>query len=280
MQNFVRFFTKIGSFLLFALLEGVALYLLFSSNNFQQSVFFTSANKVAGALYTFEEAVAGFFYLKEDNEALLRENNDLHKQIDWLESELSRLTDTTGIALMRKEKPGEFDLIPAKVIHNSVTKLRNSITLKGGKLDGIEPGMGVANADGIVGVVSHVSNHYAAVIPVLCPPNRFSCKLKNSNASGSLVWDGEDRRFALMEEVPPYVPVSKGDTVVTSGFSSIFPEGLMVGTVEEYDVGDDANYLILKIRLAVRFDALSTVRVIRFTGRNEYNQLKKEAEEE
>lgn len=280
MQNFIRFFTKIGSFLLFALLEGVALYLLFSSNNYHQSVFFTSANKLAGALYTLEEAVGGFFFLKEDNEALLRENNALHHQIDWLETELARLTDTTGIAILRSKQSGEFDLIPAKVIHNSVTKLRNTITLKGGKQQGIEPGMGVANADGIVGVVSHVSDNYAVVIPLLCPPNRFSCKLKNSNTTGSLIWDGEDRRFALMEEVPPYVPVSKGDTVVTSGYSSIFPEGLMVGTVEEYDIGEDANYLILKVRLAVRFDALSTVRVIRFTGRNEYNQLIKEAAEE
>lgn len=280
MQNFIRFFTKIGSFLLFALLEGVALYLLFSTNNYQQSVFFTSANKLAGVLYTLEEAVGGFFYLKEDNEALLRENNALHTKIEWLETTLAGLTDTTGMALLRKEKPGEFELIPAKVIHNSVTKLRNSITLKGGRLNGIEPGMGVANPDGIVGVVSHASDNYAVVIPLLCPPNRFSCKLKSSNTAGSLVWDGEDRRFALMEEVPPYVAVSKGDTVVTSGYSSIFPEGLMVGTVEEYDVGEDANYLILKVRLAVRFDALSTVRVIRFTGRNEYNQLKKEAEEE
>lgn len=280
MQNFIRFFTKIGSFLLFALLEGVALYLLFSSNNFQQSVFFTSANKMAGVLYSVEAAVGRFFYLEQDNRALLRENNELHLQIAQLEQELARWTDTAGIALLRPQQPGEFDMIPAKVIHNSVTKLRNAITLKGGRLDGIEPGMGVANADGIIGVVSHASDHFSAVIPLLCPPNRFSCKLKNSNASGSLVWDGEDRRFALMEEVPPYVPVSKGDTVVTSGYSSIFPEGLMVGTVEEYDVGEDANYLILKVRLAVRFDALSTVRVIRFAGRDEYNQLRKEAEEE
>jgi len=277
MQNIVRFFTKIGSFLLFALLEGVALYALFSSNNFQQSVFFTSANNLSGAVYALEESVNGFFFLKSENESLMNENNRLQKELLFLSNQLNHLTDTAGIALIREKLPDEFELISAKVIHNSVTHQRNFITLKGGRLDGIAPEMGVANADGIVGVVSHVSDHYSVVIPVLCPPNRFSCKLKNSNTTGSLVWNGEDRRFAMMEEVPPYVKVSKGDTVVTSGYSSIFPEGIMVGVVESYDVGEDVNYLTLKVRLAVRFDALSNVRVIRFNQRKEYNKLKTEA---
>lgn len=279
MQNFLRFFSKIGSFLLFALLEGIALYLLFTSNNYHQSVLFTSANRLSGSLYSLQESVSGYFYLKSNNEALLEENNELYKQVNFLKNELSHLTDTSGMALLRKEAPDEFELIPARVIHNSVTKQRNSITLKGGRLEGIEPEMGVANADGIVGVVSHVSDHYSVVIPVLCPPNRFSCKLKRSNTTGSLIWDGVDRRYAMLEEVPPYVSISKGDTVVTSGYSAIFPEGIMVGTIEDYDVGDDANYLKLKVRLAVHFDALSNVRVIRFNGQKEYEQLKKEAEQ-
>jgi len=277
MQNIVRFFTKIGSFLLFALLEGVALYLLFSSNNFQQSVFFTSANNLSGAVYSLEESISGFFYLKSENEVLMNENNRLYKEIQLLTNQLDQYTDTAGIALMRDKLPGEFELISAKVIHNSVTHQRNFITLKGGRLAGIAPEMGVANSDGIIGVVSHVSDNYSVVIPVLCPPNRFSCKLKKSNTTGSLVWNGDDRRFAMMEEVPPYVSVSKGDTVVTSGYSAIFPEGIMVGVVEEYNVGEDANFLTLKVRLAVHFDALSNVRVIRFNKRKEYNQLKTEA---
>jgi rod shape-determining protein MreC len=276
MQNFLRFISKIGPFLLFVLLEGMGLYWLFTENNFQQSVFFTSANQLSGQLYQWEESVSGYFLLRKSNESLLIENNALLEQVSMLKSELDLLTDTNGIALLNSS-PNNFELIPAKVIHNSVTRLHNTITLLGGRLEGIEPEMGVANAEGIVGVVSHVSDHYSVVIPVLCPPNRFSCKLKRSNTAGSLVWDGEDRRFALMEEVPPYVSVSKGDTVVTSGFSSIFPEGLMVGTIETYDVGDDANFLKLKVRLAVHFDALSNVRVIKFNGRDEYNQLNEEA---
>jgi len=279
MQNIVRFFTKIGSLLLFILLEGVALYLLFTSNNYHQSQFFTTATQLSGVVYELKESVSGFFYLKGANEALMLENNRLHKELYTMKRALGVFTDTANIPLLREKLPDEFELIPALVIRNSVTQQRNFIFLKGGRLEGIEPEMGVANADGIVGVVSHVSDHYSVVIPVLCPPNRFSVKLKSSNTTGSLVWDGEDRRFAMMEEVPPYVSVAKGDTVMTSGYSAIFPEGIMVGTVEEFDVSEDANYLTLKIRLAVRFDALSNVRVIRFNARKELNQLKEETEE-
>jgi len=147
-----------------------------------------------------------------------------------------------------------------------------------GKLDGVKPEMGVANSEGIVGVVSMVTNHYSVVIPVLNNDQRFSCKLKNLNATGSLGWDGFDRRFAYLDEIPPYVSVSKGDTIVTSGYSAVFPEGLMVGTVEDFKINDDANYLILKVRLSTHFDALSNVRVIQFENRSEFKKLQKEVE--
>jgi rod shape-determining protein MreC len=137
--------------------------------------------------------------------------------------------------------------------------------------------MGVASADGIVGVISLVTDHYSVVIPVLNRDQRFSCKLKNLNATGSLAWDGFDRRFAYLEEIPPYISVAKGDTIVTSGFSAVFPEGIMVGTVDDYKVSDDANYLRLKIRLATRFDALSNVRVVRYKHRDELKKLEGEA---
>lgn len=228
-------------------------------------------------LYSAEESVTGYFHLRENNEALQKQNNELELKIAKLESAILQYTDTSGIALMRMKVADEFSLIPARVIQNSVSHLRNYVTLNIGKADGVLPEMGVANSQGIVGVVSQVSDHYSVVIPVLNPQIRFSCKLKKLNASGSLVWDGYDRRYAYLEEIPPYVSVSKGDTVVTSGFSAIFPEGIMVGTVEEYEIGEDANFLKLKVRLSTRFDALSNVRVIRYVHREELKQLEEEA---
>ena len=277
MRNILRFLAKYSTILFFILMQALSLYLLFNYNNFQQGALFSTANKLNGWIYTVEEKVYGYLNLRENNESLLRQNNELELRIANLESALHEYTDSTKIPLLRIKESEEFSLIPARVIQNSVTHYRNFITLNVGNAEGVKPEMGVANADGIVGVVSLVTNHYSVVIPVLNRDQRFSCKLKNINASGSLVWDGFDRRFAFLEEIPPYVAVSKGDTVVTSGFSAVFPEGLMVGTVEDYKVSDDANYLRLKIRLSTRFEALSNVRVIRFKHREELKKLEEEA---
>jgi rod shape-determining protein MreC len=277
MQNFFRFIAKYSAFLLFILLQSSALYLLFNYNSFHQGALFSTSNWINGSLYSAEESVTGYFHLRENNEALLKQNNELELEIARLKSGLLHYTDTSGIALTRMKEADEFSLIPGRVIQNSVSHLRNYVTLNIGKRDGVVPEMGVANAQGIVGIVSEVSDRFSVVIPVLNPQIRFSCKLKKLNASGSLVWDGEDRRFAYLEEIPPYVSVSRGDTIVTSGFSAIFPEGIMVGTVDEYEIGEDANFLKLKVRLSTRFDALSNVRVIRYKYRQEVKKLEEEA---
>jgi rod shape-determining protein MreC len=277
MRNILRFLAKYSTVLFFVLMQAISLYLLFNYNNFQQSALFSTANRLNGWLYTIEESVYGYFNLRDNNESLLRQNNELELKIANLESSLRTFTDSTKIPLLRMKEGEEFRLIPARVIQNSVTHYRNFITLNVGKVDGVKPEMGVANADGIVGVISLVTNYYSVVIPVLNRDQRFSCKLKNVNATGSLTWDGFDRRFAYLEEIPPYVAVSKGDTVVTSGFSAVFPEGIMVGTVQDYKISEDANYLRLKIRLSTHFDALSNVRVIRYKHRDELKKLEEEA---
>lgn len=277
MQNFLRFVSKFGSLLMFLLLQGLSFYLLFTSNSFQHSVFFSSANQIAGEVYSVRDNMLRYFSLNEDNEKLIKDNIAFQNEIARLKSNLEQFADSSEIALLRIKEAEEFRLIPGRVIHNSVTHIKNYMTLNIGSVDGVKPEMGVANTDGIIGVVSQVSDHYSVVIPVLNPEIRFSCKIKNSNTSGSLAWDEVDRRFAYLEEIPPYVAVNKGDTIVTSGFSAIFPEGLMVGTVEEYEIGDDANYLRLKVRLAVKFDAVSNVSVVDFKLRDELKTLVEEA---
>jgi rod shape-determining protein MreC len=277
MRNILRFLAKYSSILLFLLMEAISMYLLFNYNSYQQSALFSTANRINGWMFTVEESVTGYFHLRQNNESLLRQNNALELRIASMESALRAYTDSTDIPLLRMKEAEEFSLIPARVIKNSVTHYRNYLTLNVGKNDGVKPEMGVANADGIIGVVSLVSDHYSVVIPVLNKDQRFSCKLKNGNATGSLAWDGFDRRFAYLEEIPPYISVSKGDTITTSGFSAVFPEGIMVGTVEKYGLSTDANYLKLKVRLSTRFDALSNVRVIQYKHREEEKKLEEEA---
>lgn len=277
MRNIFRFLAKYGTIFLFVLLESVSLYLLFNYNNYQQSAIFSTANKINGYAFSVKDQVTGYLNLRHNNDVLFEENNRLQMEVAHLKSALGRLTDTTRIAMYRVQAADEFSLIPAKVIHSTVSHLRNYITLNVGSKDGIKPEMGVANSEGIVGVISLVSENYAIAIPVLNKDQRFSCKIKQNKALGSLVWDGVDSRYAYLEEIPPYVQVKKGDTIVTSGFSAIFPEGVMVGRVVDYGSSTDANYLRLKVALSTRFNALSNVRIIRYTHKQERIELENKA---
>lgn len=279
MRNVFRFLTKYGTIFLFVLLESVSLYLLFNYNNFQQSAIFSTANRINGYVFSVKDKVTGYLHLRYNNDVLFEENNRLQMEVAHLKSALGRLTDTSKISMYRVQAADEFSLIPAKVIHSTVSHLRNYITLNVGSKDGIKPEMGVANSEGIVGVISLVSENYAIAIPVLNKDQRFSCKIKQSKALGSLVWDGVDSRYAYLEEIPPYVQVKKGDTIVTSGFSAIFPEGVMVGKVVDYGTSTDANYLRLKVALSTHFNALSNVRIIRYTHKQELIELENQAKQ-
>ena len=173
MRNILRFLAKYSTVLFFVLMQGASLYLLFNYNNFQQSALFSTANRLNGWMYTIQESVYGYFDLRENNESLLRQNIDLELRLAHLESALRTYTDSTKIHLLRMKEAEEFSLIPARVIQNSVTHYRNYITLNVGKLDGVKPEMGVANSDGIVGVISLVTNHYSVGHPSAQPGPTF-----------------------------------------------------------------------------------------------------------
>lgn len=164
----------------------------------------------------------------------------------------------------------------AHVINNSVSKPNNYITLDKGSLNGVEPEMGVVDQNGVVGIVSTVSSHAARVISLLNPNMRLSCKVKNTDYFGSLVWDGVSPYYAILEEMPRHVQFQKGDTIITSGYSAIFPEGLIVGTIENSIKTSGSNFFSLKIKLSTDFTRLSTVRVIRSKIANELKEIESE----
>ena len=148
------------------------------------------------------------------------------------------------------------------MINNSISRPYNYITVEKGTIDGVAPEMGVVDQNGVVGVVNVVSEHYARIISLLNPQFRLSCKLKGSDVFGSLVWDGGSPEEALLEELPKHTVYEPGDTIVTSGYSSVFPEGIPVGTIKSADRGVDDNFFTLRIKLFTDFSRLSTVRII------------------
>lgn len=279
MSELLKFFVKYSSWFLVALYLIAGLALLFSGNPYQHHVYLTSANVVTSGVYRAANGVTSYFSLRDINEDLQRRNSDLELEIDRLNRQVRDLrqqiysdTMTTDSALSR------YHFIIAHVINNSVIHSHNYITLDKGALDGIEPEMGVMDQNGIVGIVNVTGPHTARLISVLNPYLRLSCKVKGENQVGSLVWDGRDPGVAILEELPKHAKFVKGDTIVTSGYSSVFPEGVPVGTILSGTRDREDNFYSLRVKLFTDFTTLSTVRVIRDKMRDELEEVEKDPE--
>ena len=256
------------------------LYLLFHNNPYQQNVYLTSANVVTSKVYEVYSGVAAYFHLRGINEDLQSRNAFLEKELINLREQIKdyelRLSDSLPL-------PGvlnQYDVIVANVISNSLSKTHNYITINRGKADGIEPDMGVIDQNGIVGKVELVAEHSSRVISLLNPYLHLSCKMKGSDFFGSLTWYGNNPSIATLAELPRHLKYVKGDTVVTSGYSSVFPEGIIVGTVISGNEGDNDNFIELKVKLSTDFTQLSTVRAIRNNMKDELNTLLESRKEE
>lgn len=276
MRNLLDFFLKYNNWFLFILLEVISFALLFRFNNYQGSVFFTSSNYMAGAVYETANSVTGYFHLKSINDDLAQKNVELELQMERLLEKLTELThDSSGIERMRKESLSGYDIFKAKVVNNTLTHADNYITLDKGEKDGIRCEMGVVDGNGVVGIVYMTSDHYSVVIPVLNSKSSISCKIKNSDYFGFLKWDGGASNYATVKDMPRHSLFSLGDTIVTSGHSAVFPSGIPVGTVEDISDSHDGLSYLLKVRLFTDFGKLNDVRVIAKKTQEEQLRLEK-----
>ncbi|MTK53461.1 rod shape-determining protein MreC [Paludibacter sp.] len=278
MEQLLRFLMRYGVYFLFVFLEAISFVFIVNQNSFQRASFLSSSNYISASVYSAANSFVEYFGLSEANKQLSDENNQLKNKVVRLEAELAQLTDTTDRRpLVLADK--EYQFIAAKVISNSVNKLKNSITLNKGRLDGIEPEMGVINNQGVVGVVSAVTDHYASVIPVLNSKSRISCKSKRSNDFGVLLWNGIDPDYVQVDEVPRHAVIHVRDTLVTSGFSSIFPEGIPVGYVTRCATPENKSYYSIEAKTAAIFRTLSYVKVVKFKYKEELREVQKEEEQ-
>jgi rod shape-determining protein MreC len=274
MRNLLNFLIKYNYWLLFLALEAISFALLFHCNHYQESYFFNSANVVTGKVYELSGGISSYFHLKSVNRDLLDRNMELETKINNLEKSLkSDKVDSLDIVSLERLPRTSYYLYKANVINNSVNLTDNYITIDKGSLAGIRPEMGVVDANGVVGIVYQTSPHYSVVISVLNSKSNISCKIIGSNYFGSLKWDHSDSQHAYLEDLPRHAEFNLGDTIVTSGYSSVFPQGVMVGTVD--DMGDSGNGLsyFLKIKLATDFGRVSDVRVIARRGYQEQKAL-------
>ena len=280
MRNLINFLLKYNYWFLFILLEVASFVLLFRFNRYQQSAFFTSANTVVGAVYDVSGGISSYFHLKSVNEDLLDRNMLLEQQISNLEKALKRQVDSITINSVRQMHQSDYQLFKAHVIKNSLTLPDNYITLDKGSSSGIRSEMGVIDGNGIVGIVYETSPSYSVVISVLNSKSNISCKIIGSDYFGYLKWERGDSRYAYLKDLPRHAEFNLGDTVVTSGFSTVFPEGIMVGTVDDMSDSNDGLSYLLKIKLATDFGKLGDVRVIARNGQEEQKKLENKVTKE
>lgn len=264
MRNLLDFLRKYHHWFLFLLLEVISGVMLFNFNNYQGSVWLSSANAMSGKVYEMQSGITSFFFLTRANEELTLRNFYLERQVDQLRRLYTEATqDTTVEERNQLQFLSQYKLIPAKVVSNSVNKPNNLITINKGKADGVEVDMGVACGNGIVGVVYLVSDHYAVVIPALnASSSRISCAIRDRNYFGYLHWPGGDPTIAFVEDIPRHAQFKRGEWIVTSGFSSIFPSGVLVGKIEKVFNSSDGLSYKLQTRLSTDFSCLRDVVVI------------------
>ena len=281
MKNLINFLIQYSVVFLFLFLEIISFSLIVKNQEYQKSVFLTSSNSMVSGMYEWSNSVVEFFKLRAANDNLSEENTALKNQIINLQNKLSTLKPEISDSIHFRIPPEmEYRFISAKVINSSTNKLLNYITLNKGAIDGIKIDMGVISDEGVVGIVKTVSQRFSVVIPILNPKSDISCKFKRSNYSGGLIWSGEDYRYASLTDIARHVELSLGDTIVTSGYTSSFPEGIPVGNIEDFKIKESDAYYKIKVKLSVNFHTLSHVKVINYLNFQQQKDLEKKSEEQ
>lgn len=264
MNSIFEFLYKHLHWIVFIVLEIICFVLLFSYNTLQGSVYLSTANDVTARLVKTKDRVTSYFGLAEKNNALVEQNANLQQRIFELETVLAQrqLDSLVQLEVAQKIQRAGYRVSSAQVIDKSINKVDNYLTIDKGTADGVSPDMGVMGVDGAIGIVYKCSEHYSLVMPLLNGNSRISCKVFESDYFGYLQWDGGDARYAMLHDLPRYSDVKMGDTIVTSGSSSFFPEGIMVGIVEEAYPSSEGLYVSLKIKLSTQFARLEHAFII------------------
>ncbi|WP_430900970.1 MULTISPECIES: rod shape-determining protein MreC [unclassified Paraflavitalea] len=280
MRNIFLFIRRYFNFLFFLLVQGIALYSLFTYNKFQEAAFMGVATETTGWFYKKYDGVESYFNLKESNAELARQNELLQNQLGSnfykLDSSGKKIIDTVA-----KDSTGtqvrEYIWREAKVVGNTVGLQNNYITIQRGEKQGVKKDMGVVSPSGVVGVVISASDNYAVVMSLLHRQSRVSAKIKKSGDLGIVQWDGENPMYVNMINVPKSVKLVKGDTIVTSQYSYLFPANLMIGTVDQIVEDNSSNFYVMKVKPAADFFKLEYVSVVENLQKEERKKLEEAA---
>lgn len=269
MRNLIVFLARNYFFLLFLLLEVVAVLILVRSNPYQRAEAVNSTSEIAGEFYTLRNDLTGYFNLRDQNKLLSEEIARLRnaQQNAWVR------TNTTEVAVNDTLFRQRYSFINAEVIDNTVTRRNNYIILARGSKQGVREGMGVIGPEGIVGIVRSVSPNFCTVMSLLHKDSRISASLKKDGTFGQLLWQGGDYRTATLKEIPTHVKLAKGDTLVTSGLGNAFPKGTMVGIISSFEKKAGEKTYTAEVLLATDFRKLQHASIVNNLMKEELEKL-------
>lgn len=270
MLRLLEFLYKRRLFGLFLILESISFWLLFSFNNRYNTYYLNSSNRVTGEITTQVNSISSYFNLDQINADLASENQMLRNQL----AQKIHSPDTSEFV----SDSIRFAFRQAEVINASYLRAKNFLTLRVHPEDSIEPGMGVVGYGGVVGVVKSTSSHFATVTSLLNSNLMISSRVKSNGAISTVQWDGNDPLYAELKYVPRHLKLDVGDTVVTSGFDTIFPEGHPIGIVSESSLRNESAFYDAKVRLGTDFTTIHSAYVVKIMSLGEINNLEEEME--
>lgn len=276
MRNLFQFLWKYNVFILFILLEIIAFTLIFNNSNYQRAAFVNSSNRMAGNILEISSNISQYFGLRKTNEILANENALLKS----FSKNSFIVTDNNVVLVNDTLYRQQYEYISARVISNSVNRRNNYLTLNKGSNQGIEKDMAVIAPNGVVGIVAATSPNFSSVISVLHEKSRLVAKIKKNNYPGTLLWKGTNSNSALLTDVPTHVEVEEGDTIVTGSYSSLFPEGILIGTVKEVSNKKGEDFLSINVAFSIDYRNVTWVYVVKNLMKEELESLMEYSEKE
>lgn len=274
MRNLIVFIWKNYFFFLFLSLETSSVYLIVQNNSFQKAGFISSTNNVTGTIFLAYNDVNQYLHLTATNKELANENAMLRQNAISSRRKLS-IDSTLVDDVMYKQR---YVYISAKVVNNSTNRRSNYLTLNVGSKQGIKADMAVISSSGVVGIIKDVSENFCSAMSLLHKDTKISSKIKKEGSFGPLYWEGEDFRYATLGDIPTHVRLIKGDTIITSAYSSIFPEGISVGTVDSFEKKSGEYFYTVKVKLSTEFKKLDYVYIIKNIEKQEQDQLENKSQ--
>lgn len=274
MYNIIQLVIKYGVHILFVVLEVICFTLIINYNQTQKDIFLNSSNVLSGKIFEQESKIKEYTKLRNQNDSLLRENATLIENLITIDYRNDVIPPEDTVL-------NQYNLIPTRIINSTINLRNNYFTLNKGSREGITPDMGVvASSSGLVGIVRNVSDNFAHVISLLNSQTKISCSIKGRNGHGTLRWRNMDPLRMNLEAMPKHEKVSIGDTVITSGYSTMFPKGILVGTVEEFSVPAGSNSFDIVVKLFNDLSSTNYAYVIQNRFAEEQNRLENEVSHE